>query len=214
MDPLPGRFFLSRMQRDNFRAMLLRLLSASLLSFIHEYIININPGNYERKYEADWRNGSQLILVMCVCVFDSIRVLCYEVLEIVLCIFVKICSAMKRAHDFGKSDFVYLMHVYILAFLFIIPKQKLLATHVIFFSFFWAKSKMWFSFFFLFQTVFTSDILVSNQSNRKNQIDGDLHINFVRRNDSGYYRCVRSQAGEHNHRTDISTIIKLETICK
>ncbi|XP_055311098.1 tyrosine-protein kinase-like otk isoform X2 [Sitodiplosis mosellana] len=59
---------------------------------------------------------------------------------------------------------------------------------------------------------FFNDILVSNQSKRKSQIDGDLHINFVRRNDSGYYRCVRSQAGEHNQRTDISTIIKLETI--
>ncbi|XP_031627847.1 tyrosine-protein kinase-like otk [Contarinia nasturtii] len=59
---------------------------------------------------------------------------------------------------------------------------------------------------------FFNDILVANQSKRKIEINGDLHINYVQRMDSGYYRCVWSQAGEHNRRTEITKIIKLDTI--
>lgn len=62
--------------------------------------------------------------------------------------------------------------------------------------------------------MFTIDILIDNQSNRKFQIDGDLHIKFVHRNDSGYYSCARTESGILNHHAEISNIIKLETICK
>lgn len=55
---------------------------------------------------------------------------------------------------------------------------------------------------------------MDNQSKRKYQIDGDLHINAVHHNDSGYYTCARTTADELNHHAEISNIIKLETICK
>lgn len=55
---------------------------------------------------------------------------------------------------------------------------------------------------------------MDNQSNRKYQIDGDLHINSVHRNDSGYYSCAWNQPGKLNHHAEISNIIKLQTICK
>lgn len=67
-----------------------------------------------------------------------------------------------------------------------------------------------FEIFFYIKT----DNFILNESNGKTQIDGDLHINFVHRNDSGYYRCIRSHAGEHNHRPEILNTIKLDTICK
>lgn len=66
----------------------------------------------------------------------------------------------------------------------------------------------------MFCFMFTPDILMDNQSNRKYQIDGDLHINSVHRNDSGYYSCAWNQPGKLNHHAEISNIIKLQTICK
>lgn len=71
--------------------------------------------------------------------------------------------------------------------------------------------------------MFTPDILMGDmQSKRKYQIDGgDLLINAVQRNDSGYYSCARTNTGSrHIHHdaaaaaAEISTIIKLEIICK
>lgn len=55
---------------------------------------------------------------------------------------------------------------------------------------------------------------MTNESEQKSQIDGDLHINSVRRNDSGYYRCVWNHAGEHYDHNENLNIFKLETICK
>lgn len=57
-------------------------------------------------------------------------------------------------------------------------------------------------------------ILIENQSHQSNQIDGDLHINAIHRNDSGYYTCARTKAHELNHFAEILNNIKLEVICK
>lgn len=77
-----------------------------------------------------------------VCVCLRFKVLSYEMLEIMLCTFVKIHSAVERAHDIGKSDFVYLVHVYIRSFLFIISNEKSLRYTCNFFCLFFPKTKM------------------------------------------------------------------------
>lgn len=56
-------------------------------------------------------------------------------------------------------------------------------------------------------------ILIDIESSRWNQINGDLHINALHRNDSGYYVCARTKSHQLNH-LDILNNIKLEIICK
>lgn len=55
---------------------------------------------------------------------------------------------------------------------------------------------------------------MTNQSHRKVQINGDLHINSVQRNDSGRYTCSRARSDQLNHHFEILKSIHLKIICK